>query len=92
MSRIYIFPTISFVEQLYQRNLFPSLINQYTLNYKDIYSHKPCNQYILLLYQHHGWRERELMEEGGIEPDDPVLAEINKRLIIKCDNGLELIK
>ncbi len=39
-----------------------------------------------------GFRERQLIEEGGIEPDDSILAEINKRLIIKCDNGLELIK
>ncbi len=39
-----------------------------------------------------GFRERQLIEEGGVEPDDFILAEINKRLVIKCDNGLELIK
>lgn len=39
-----------------------------------------------------GFRERRLIEEGGIEPNDPVLAEINKRLTMTCNNGLELIK
>ena len=37
-----------------------------------------------------GWRERQLMEEGGVEPDDPILLEINKRLIISCDNFYKL--
>ncbi len=39
-----------------------------------------------------GFRERQLIEDGGIAPDDPILAEFNNRLTITCDNGLELIK
>ena len=39
-----------------------------------------------------GHRERQLMEECGISPDDPILAEINQRLTITCDNGLNLLK
>ena len=39
-----------------------------------------------------GHRERQLMEECGVLPNDPILAEINKRLSISYDNGLKLIK
>ena len=39
-----------------------------------------------------GHRERQLMEESGIKPNDLTLAKINKRLTITFDNGLKLIK
>jgi len=39
-----------------------------------------------------GFRERNVIELGKICLDDSILAEINKRLTIKRDNGLELIK
>jgi len=38
-----------------------------------------------------GFREREVIELG-VALDDWILAEINKRLILSCNNGLELIK
>lgn len=39
-----------------------------------------------------GFRESDIIEMGKIKPSDPVLAKINKRLTISCDNGLELMK
>ncbi len=38
-----------------------------------------------------GFRERAIIELG-VKADDLILAEINKRLIISCSNGIELIK
>jgi len=38
-----------------------------------------------------GWRERQLIE-AKVKPDNSILSEINKPLIIACDNGMELIK
>lgn len=39
-----------------------------------------------------GFRERNVLEMGGINPDDPILAEINKYLTIMYHNGLVLLK
>jgi len=39
-----------------------------------------------------GFRERNVIEMGGIKPDDAILTEINKSLTITSDNGLELMK
>ena len=38
------------------------------------------------------FRERQIIEASGVELNDHILAEINKRLTITCDNGLKLIK
>jgi len=39
-----------------------------------------------------GFRERDVIEMGGINSEDPVLAEINKRFTFTSDSGLKLMK